>query len=111
MKARQRQRAARWGRPKFPPREADELLLECSKDTGPKANELSPLIIVRFNRDPLMSALSQSPPNEITWDRTLFSPLIAYVATPLIGLIAINFPAVSHVLFGWWDNLQRLLQG
>ncbi len=48
---------------------------------------------------------------QITWDRTLFSPLVAYVATPLIGLIAVNFPAVGHVLFGWWDNLQRLLQG
>lgn len=45
------------------------------------------------------------------WFTLLPQPLGLIAVVTFIGLIAVNFPAVGHVLFGWWDNLQRLLQG
>ena len=61
------------------------------------------LLIVRFNRCEVLSRLSGTTPNRLTFDRTLLLPVITFVVIPLCSLLAVQFPGIGQMLFGWLD--------
>ncbi|MFM7071741.1 MAG: hypothetical protein ACKO38_08130, partial [Planctomycetota bacterium] len=59
------------------------------------------IVLVKFNRDEVLSRIGQTVPNQFTFDRALVVPLLTYVVAPIAGLFMVWFPALGRVLFGW----------
>jgi hypothetical protein len=68
------------------------------------------IAVVRFNRNEVLSRIADTTPNQFTFDRSLWLPLITYVFLPLITLLAIEFPLIGRSLFGWMGDLHQLLR-
>jgi hypothetical protein len=62
--------------------------------------------ILRYNRNEVLSLLSNTRPNRLTLDRSLILPLFAYVGVPLISLLIVRFPTLHEMFFGWVNSMQ-----
>ncbi len=51
------------------------------------------ILMVKFNRDEVMSRIGNSTPNRFQLDGTFMKPLLTYVALPVLGIVAIQFRA------------------
>jgi hypothetical protein len=69
------------------------------------------LAVLNFNRDEVLSHLTGTTPNKLTFDRTLVVPVLTYVVIPLFSLAAVQFPEVSDSAFSWIGFIQRALHG
>jgi hypothetical protein len=69
------------------------------------------IAVLNFNRDEVLSHLTKTTPNRLTFDRTLVVPVITYVVIPLFSLAAVQFPEVSDTTFSWIGFIQRALHG
>jgi hypothetical protein len=69
------------------------------------------LLIIRFNRCEVLSRLSNTTPNRFTFDRTLVLPMITFVVIPLCSLLAVQFPGIGRMLFGWLEALRNSMPG
>jgi hypothetical protein len=67
------------------------------------------LLIIRFNRCEVLSRLSDTTPNRFTFDRTLVLPMLTFVVIPLCSLLAVQFPGIGRMLFGWLDVFRHSL--
>ena len=61
------------------------------------------VLIIRFNRCEVLSRLSKTTPNRFTFDRALVLPTFTFVVIPLISLLAVQFPGIGRMLFGWLE--------
>jgi hypothetical protein len=57
--------------------------------------------ILQMNRCSVLSEITGGTANEISFDRTLFSPLLKYGAVPLLSLFATQFPGIGETIFSW----------
>jgi hypothetical protein len=57
--------------------------------------------LVQFNRDPVLSRITDTTVGKVTWDAPFLANLIAIVGIPLITLLGTQFPEVRDFLFGW----------
>jgi hypothetical protein len=70
----------------------------------------SVIVFVQLERDEVLSRISKTKPGKISWERSSFiSHVVIYVALPLLGLIAAEFPSVGKVLFSWVGPALRIL--
>ncbi|HEY4184069.1 MAG TPA: hypothetical protein VGP07_03330, partial [Polyangia bacterium] len=67
------------------------------------------LIILRLEKDEIMSRLGGTEPGRINLRPELISKLVIYVALPVVGLLTAVFPEVSDLLSSWIDPLRNLL--
>ena len=66
------------------------------------------VVIVKFNRDEVLSRLGDTPLNRFSFDRSVFIPLLTYVVIPLASIVLIRFPSLSTFFSGWLDTLTRV---
>jgi hypothetical protein len=57
--------------------------------------------LVQFNRDPVLSRITDTTGGKVTWDAPFLANLIAIVGIPVITLLGSQFPEVRDFLFGW----------
>jgi hypothetical protein len=69
------------------------------------------LMFIRFNRCEVLSRLSGTVPNRFTLDRTFILPMITFVGIPLCSLLAVYFPGIGRMFFGWLDVFRQSLTG
>lgn len=60
---------------------------------------LSVIVFAQMDRDPLLSRLSETKPNEL--DRNFFYRLLSFGALPLLTLLASQIPEVGNFLLSW----------
>ncbi|MFO0819978.1 MAG: hypothetical protein U1A77_18660 [Pirellulales bacterium] len=60
--------------------------------------------VIHLNRNETLSRLGNTPPNSVSFDRTLFLSMLVYVVAPLLGILNIWFP----VFGGSWRLLDQL---
>ena len=58
-------------------------------------------VLVRMNRDPVLSSIAGTNAGEVTWDATFVLNLITFAAVPIITLLGSEFPALRGFLFSW----------
>jgi hypothetical protein len=64
-------------------------------------------VFVQMNRNELLSLLSNTNPNEVTWDADLVEKLIWFAALPLFGLVTAQFPEVARFVSRLLDPILR----
>ena len=69
------------------------------------------ILMIKFNRNEVLSHLAHTVPNRFTLDRSLVLPLVTYVVFPLLSIFLVHFPGLGRLFFGWADTLRRVLQG
>jgi hypothetical protein len=67
------------------------------------------VVIMRLERNEIMSRLAGTSPGRINLRMNLISQLVLYVVLPVGALAATLLPEVSDVLFGWLEPLRRAL--
>jgi hypothetical protein len=65
--------------------------------------------IVDFNRNQTLSELSNTTPDKLTYDHTLFVPLVQYLLIPMALILNFATPVMGHALFQWTVGLKGLL--
>jgi hypothetical protein len=58
-------------------------------------------VLVRMNRDTVLSAITGTTPGEVTWDSTFIINLVTYAAIPVLTLLGSQIPALRDFLFSW----------
>ena len=71
---------------------------------------LTLLVFVQMNRDEVLSRIAKSEPGKITWDRLFISPLLIYVAFPLLTLVSSQLPEIRGPLLSWVEPFLRALK-
>jgi hypothetical protein len=66
-------------------------------------------ILVKMNRNDLLSRIAKTEPNKTTFDWGLVSKLLLYGALPIVTLVASLFPQMDW-LFSWVDGLLRVFK-
>ncbi|MCI0412911.1 hypothetical protein L0222_08940 [bacterium] len=67
-------------------------------------------VLIQMNRDEILSRISKTSVNKISWDRSFASRLLMYVVLPLVTLFAAQFPEVGGFLLSWLEPVQRALR-
>jgi len=67
------------------------------------------VVIVRMERNEVLSRLSGSTPGRIDFNFALASQLVVYVGLPLLAVLANIFPEIRDQLFAWVGPVRRLL--
>lgn len=68
------------------------------------------IVIVRMERNEVLSRLSGSTPGKIDFNFALAGQLVVYVGLPLLAVLANIFPEIRDQLFAWVGPVRRLLQ-
>ena len=68
------------------------------------------IMMFKFNRNEVLSRIGGTSVNRLTFDRSLFLPLVTYVIVPLVGLLLVQFPVLGESLFGWVNTLKQLIR-
>ena len=63
--------------------------------------------VVQMNRHPVLSAITNTPAGQLSWDTQLVSNLITYALVPLITVASTQLPQVREFLFSWVTPLLR----
>lgn len=58
-------------------------------------------VLVRMNRDPILSSIAGTNANELTWDARFVLNLVTFAAVPILTLLGSEFPALRGFLFAW----------
>jgi hypothetical protein len=66
------------------------------------------MIVVLMERDPILSRLSGTKPNRVTWDMDFIWKLTLYGLVPLLTLFAAQFPDVGNTLLRWLAPIKPL---
>jgi hypothetical protein len=66
-------------------------------------------VIVRMERNEVLSRLSGSTPGKIDFNFALAGQLVVHVGLPLLAVLANIFPEIRDQLFAWAGPLRRLL--
>jgi hypothetical protein len=66
-------------------------------------------VYVSRERDELLSRVSGTTPNAITFDREFLGGVMAFV-TPILALVLAQFPFFSDLLHHWFEPLGRILR-
>jgi hypothetical protein len=66
-------------------------------------------ILVKMNRNDLLSRIAKTEPNKTTFDWGLVSKLLLYGALPIVTLVSSLFPQMDW-LFSWVDGLLRVFK-
>jgi hypothetical protein len=66
------------------------------------------IFMVKFNRNEILSRINNTTPNRFTLDRSFMLTLITYVLIPAVGVLAVQFPPLGRILFGWLNNIRQL---
>jgi hypothetical protein len=69
----------------------------------------SVIVFVQLEHDEVLSRLSKTRPGKVSWERGFILRVVVYVALPLLGLVAAEFPSVGRVLFSWVGPALRIL--
>lgn len=64
--------------------------------------------ILRFNRNEVLSRISGTTPNQLTFDSSFWMPIISYVGVPILAVLATLMPTVGRTLFGWTSTLAQM---
>lgn len=65
--------------------------------------------MVTFNRNEILSLISDSTPNKFTLDRTMILTVLTYIVIPAAGLLAAQFPSVGRTVLGWMTGVQHFV--
>ncbi len=65
-------------------------------------------IVIAMERDPILSRLSGTKPNRVTWDLDFVLKLVLYGLVPLLTLFAAQFPDIGNTLLRWVAPIQPL---
>ena len=65
-------------------------------------------ISVAMERDPILSRLTGTKVNQVTWDLAFVSKVIAYVIVPAATIFATQFPELGGALLRWLTPIQPL---
>ena len=68
-------------------------------------------IFLWIDRNPTLSRIGDTKPGEITFDKTFWLNFILYVAVPLLGVVATQFPEVGRLLGHVTDEMFRVAGG
>jgi hypothetical protein len=63
----------------------------------------------QMNRDPVLSALSDTDPGVITWNRDFMLNVFLYVVVPILTLLSSEVPGIRSVVFSWAAPLVKSL--
>jgi|GEM_PF-6672890 len=66
-------------------------------------------VIVRMERNEVLSRLSGSTPGQVDFNFALAGQLVVYVGLPLLAVFANIFPELRDQLFAWLGPMRRLL--
>jgi hypothetical protein len=58
-------------------------------------------VLVRMNRDPVLSAIAGTNAGEVTWDARFVLNLVTFGAVPILTLLGSEFPELRGFLFSW----------
>ena len=68
------------------------------------------VVIVRLERNEILSRLSGTAPGRVSFNFNFISELVVYVVLPILALVATLVPEVSDQLAAWLDPLRRALR-
>jgi hypothetical protein len=68
------------------------------------------VVIVRLERNEILSRLAGTPPGRVSFNFNFVSELLVYVVVPVLALVATLVPEVSDQLGAWLDPLRRALR-
>jgi len=65
-------------------------------------------VSVTMERDVILSRLTGTAPNRVTWNLAFVTKLVVYVGVPILTLFAAQFPQFGGMLLRWMTPLQPL---
>ncbi len=65
------------------------------------------LVIVRLERDEILSRLAGTTPGRVSFRMNFISQLVLYVLLPLTALVATLVPEAGDALFGWLEPIRK----
>jgi hypothetical protein len=66
-------------------------------------------VFIQMDRNEIMSHISGTPVNRVTWDVALISKLLLWVVIPLLSLFAAQFPDAGSAILQWLQPVQKAL--
>jgi hypothetical protein len=66
-------------------------------------------VFIQMDRNEIMSHISGTPVNRVTWDVAFISKLLLWVVIPLLSLFAAQFPEAGSALLQWLLPVQKAL--
>jgi hypothetical protein len=63
-----------------------------------------------MGRNTLMSHISGTSPNEVTWNAAFVLRVVAWAIVPLLGIAATQYPQLANVLFNVLGPVTRALR-
>jgi hypothetical protein len=67
-------------------------------------------VFIRMDRNTLMSHISGTSPNEVTWNAAFVLRVVAWAIVPLLGIAATQYPQLANVLFSVLGPVTRALR-
>ncbi len=64
-------------------------------------------ILIQIGRDEILSRVSRTKANQISWDRTFITRILIYVVFPLLTAFATQFPEIGGFVHSWLEPIQR----
>jgi hypothetical protein len=64
---------------------------------------------IQMERNEVLSRVSKTPPNKVTWSWTFFGQLMT-VIVPLLGAALTQFPSLSDTINGWIEPILRVVK-
>ena len=62
-----------------------------------------------MDRNRTLSAIGNTRPGQVTFDRHFVTGLLTYGALPLLGVVLTQFPQIGRSLVGWINPLLRIV--
>ena len=66
------------------------------------------VVSVQMERDPVVSRLSGTSPNKVTWNLPFLLKIVVYGLVPMLTLFATEFPEIGGALLRWVTPIQSL---
>jgi hypothetical protein len=65
-------------------------------------------VAASIERNPIVSRLTGTPPNKLTWNAAFLSKVFVYAVVPILTLFAAQFPEIGDTLLRWFGPVQPL---
>ncbi len=66
-------------------------------------------LMLRLAQDDILSRITKTQPGKVNWSRASLMNALVFVALPVIGLLATEVAPFGQAMFGWLQNLLRIL--
>jgi hypothetical protein len=66
-------------------------------------------VFIQMDRNEILSDISGTPANRVSWDLAFVSKLLVWVILPLLSLFAAQFPEAGSALLQWLQPVQKAL--